>query len=186
MVLFFVYMAVLATAHGVAPPQRLFAWFVPIAILALAEAETRFTQPWSRVVREWLPLGFILVGYREIDWFSGVQVLATWQHLWIGWDRTLLDGLRFRAAIESLGPLIPSALEAIYLSLYGIPALCVGILYWNGKRGRMDRLLTTMFLGTFCAYALLPLFPTVSPRISFPGRTCRITRVFSIRSTRGC
>jgi membrane-associated phospholipid phosphatase len=170
MILFFTYVAAMAAIRGAAPSYHWIGYLVPVTIWILAEAESRYSRPWSRVLRDWMALGFILIAYREIDWFAGAPALADWQRAWAGWDRTLLDGFRLRAIIESLGGVIPSGLEAIYLSLYGIPALCLGILYWNRKRDRIDRLLTTVFLGTFCAYALLPVFPTVSPRIAFPGQ----------------
>jgi membrane-associated phospholipid phosphatase len=170
MILFFGYIAVLAAARGIAPLHRWAAWLAPLTIWILAEAESRYSRPWSRVLRDWLALGFILIAYWEIDWFAGTPALAGWQQVWAGWDRTLLDRFRLREMIESLGGFIPNGLEAVYLSLYGIPALCMGILYWNRKRDRIDRLLTTVFLGTFWAYALLPLFPTISPRIAFPGQ----------------
>ena len=88
----------------------------------------------------------------------------------MNWDRILLNEMGLRAALESLGGLLPSMLEAIYLSLYAIPAICLGALYWQGGRSRIDKFLTTLLFGTLCAYALLPYFPTVSPRLAFPAQ----------------
>jgi membrane-associated phospholipid phosphatase len=46
----------------------------------------------------------------------------------------------------------------------------MGLIYWFGERRQLDRFLTTLFLGTCAAYALLPYFPSVAPRVAFPGQ----------------
>jgi membrane-associated phospholipid phosphatase len=81
----------------------------------------------------------------------------------------LLDKMGFRSMIEIFGGVIPWTLEAVYLLLYAIPPLCMGALYFGGARDRADRFLLTLFLGTFATYALLPYFPTASPRVAFPN-----------------
>ena len=81
----------------------------------------------------------------------------------------MLSDWRLRAAIEVLGPAIPSVLEATYLCLYAIPVFCLAALYILGRRDRIDLFLTTLLLGGFCAYALLPFFPITSPRTAYPG-----------------
>jgi membrane-associated phospholipid phosphatase len=143
---------------------------IPISVWAAITAQLRFSRGWSRVLRDWLSLGLILIAYRQVDWFGTKPAIASLQDTWIHWDRFLLDRAGLRAALESFGWLIPSGLELAYLSLYGLPALCLGALYWNGRRKDIDRFLTPLFLGTFCVYALLPHFPTLGPRIAFPGQ----------------
>lgn len=167
---FFVYTAVMLSLRGEAPWRQIVAWCVPVGIWATLALESRYSRAWSRVVRDWALLGLILVAYREVDWFAGRAALAGWQRTWIGWDRFILHGLGLQGAVERLGGVIPGTLEFVYLSLYGIPALAMGALYWNGRRDRIDRYLTTLFLGTFAAYALLPHFPSIAPRIAFPNQ----------------
>jgi membrane-associated phospholipid phosphatase len=164
---YFLYTAAMAVAHSLGPARQVLAVTIPVLLWSLANVESRRSQPWSRVLREWLPLGFILVAYRQVDWFQAPP-LAGLQQTLVDWDRILLNRWGLRALIESLGRLIPSVLEFSYLCLYLIPPFCVGALYWFGQRKRVDRFLSTFFMGTFAAYALLPYFPTLSPRLAFP------------------
>jgi membrane-associated phospholipid phosphatase len=115
-----------------------------------------------------LPLGLILPAYWQINWFGSSSWIA-WQQTWLAWDRQILDGWKLRALVEALGPAIPTFLEAAYMCLYLLPTLAMGAIYLCGRRDRVDQFLTTLFLGVFTTYALLPHFPTNSPRLAFPG-----------------
>ena len=167
---YFIYIAATVSVRAEPRGTYLLAWTIPLMVWAAIVAQSRFSRGWSRVTRDWASLGLILVAYRELDWFAGRPALLVWQHTWIGWDRYLLNDIGLRSALEHFGSFIPSGLEAVYLSLYGIPALCMGALYWNGRRAKIDRFLTTLFLGTLCAYALLPLFPIQSPRFAYANQ----------------
>jgi membrane-associated phospholipid phosphatase len=166
-ILYFVYTAVLALVHRLALPFVVVAWLLPMALWALAAVETRYSRPWSRIARDWLPLALILAGYRELNWLAG-PATSHWDNLWIGFDRLLFNQLELRAAIESFGKALPGTLEAVYLLLYTIPPLCMAALYLNGGRKNSGRFLFTLLLGTFAAYALIPYFPSASPRTAFP------------------
>jgi len=107
------------------------------------------------------------VGYWELQWFASSRVLP-WQQTWVIWDQHLLRDWGLQRAIEVFGPVIPTILETAYLLVYAIPPFCMAALYTAGGRDRASRLLTTLFLGCFSAYALLPFFPTTSPRLAFP------------------
>ena len=166
---YFVYIALLASWHGLPVSKRLSAWLIPLAIWTLAAVESKFTRPWSRVTRDWATLGLIVPAYRQVDWFAGSPFLSRWQDWLVGWDRLLLDRLGLRAAIESLGWIIPSSLEGVYFCLYLIPPACMGVLYMRLRRPEVLRFLTTLMMGTLCAYALLPHIPLAGPREAFPG-----------------
>jgi membrane-associated phospholipid phosphatase len=120
------------------------------------------------MARDWVPLTLILAGYRELNWFAG-PATSHWNNLWIGFDRLLLNQLGLRAAIETFGGAAPGTLELVYLLLYTIPPVCMAALYLNGARNNSDRFLFTLLLGTFAAYALIPYFPSASPRTVFPN-----------------
>jgi membrane-associated phospholipid phosphatase len=167
---YFVYIAVMVCLRGGSNLQVLAAWTVPLLLSAAIAAQVRFSRGWSRVTRDWALLGMVLVAYRELDWFAGQPALLGWQHTWIRWDRYVLSDLGVRAALEHFSSWIASGFEAVYLSLYAVPAVCMGALYWSGRRACIDRFLTTLFLGTLCTYALLPLFPVASPRLAYPGQ----------------
>lgn len=165
---YFLFTAVsLSLRGGIEAPLLAYSWSIPVFIWTLALAETRFSKRWSNYVRDWLPQGLILVAYWQLEWFSAHSG-HRWQNVWILWDRTLLDGFGLRAAIEFLGPVIPAILEAVYLSLYAVPVLGMTAIYLAGQRRHADRFLTTLLFGTLLTYALIPFFPTISPRHAFP------------------
>jgi len=165
---YFLYLALLAMARAL-PVTRIALAFLAATVVAGAFwTATLHPKKWLRVLRDWLPLILILVGYWELQWFASDHWVR-WQQTWLNWDRQILGAWGLRTAIEAFGPLIPALLEAAYLCVYAIPPFCVAALYVFGKPERVDRLLTTLFLGGFCAYALIPLFPAKSPRLAFPG-----------------
>jgi membrane-associated phospholipid phosphatase len=166
LIAYFAYMAMLAIAFPVPPSRRLFAAIVPLSLLALAWAETRKSRPWSRVTRDWAPLGFVLLGYWQLDWFTAPPLTRLHETL-VRWDRIILENWGLRQAVEAFGPLIPWTLELCYLLLYTIPPICVASLYLLRRRARVEQFLATFLLGAFTAYALLPHFPSVSPYIAF-------------------
>lgn len=165
---YFFYTAAMATWYALPARQQVAGWTLPLVLSLLALWETRFTRRWSSIMRDWAPLAFILPGYWQADWFS-YPALHDWQSTWIGWDRVLLEGTGLRSGIEMWGGALPSLFETAYLLLYSIPPLSLGLVYFYAGRRSVDRFLTALLCGTLLVYALLPHFPTVSPRISFPG-----------------
>lgn len=166
--LFFLYLSALAWVRHLGPRPRLILFALPVAICGLAALESARSTAWSRVLRDWLSMGLILAGYWSIGWFAAPPLTA-WQERWLDWDRAVLDAWGLRAAIESAGWLLPSVLETVYLLLYAVPPACVCSLYWLGGRNRVHTFLYTLLLGTFSAYALLPLFPVHGPHVVYPG-----------------
>jgi membrane-associated phospholipid phosphatase len=167
-VAYFVYAAVLTSLHFRTSPRTVLAWTIPALLWGLAQLESRNSRPWSRVVRDWLPMGFILPGYWLMNWFGSPRPVP-WQQTWLGWDRQLLDTWKLRSAVEAFGWPIPALLESAYLCLYALPAVAMAAIFLCGRRDRADQFLTTLFLGVFTTYALLPHFPSQSPRNAFPG-----------------
>lgn len=120
------------------------------------------------IVRDYIPLGLALAAYRAMDWFSPVFYDHHLENLWVRWDRTLLDAWHLRAAIESLGNLLPSYLELCYALVYTVGVFAVTVLVAGGRRERVNRFLVVYLAGTLCAYALFPYFPSEPPRTAFP------------------
>lgn len=121
------------------------------------------------VVRDWLPLAAVLLAYREMGWFALPHAGALLESRWIVWDRLVLRG-GGRAAIEALGPVLPSILEISYSLVYMLAPFCVVVLYLYGDRKRVDRFLFVFVLGVLLCYAQLPLWPSEPPRVVFPGQ----------------
>lgn len=132
----------------------------------LARSESR--SPAISYVRDWYPVPQMLLAYKEMGWFAQPHADFRLERAWVEWDRLLLHQWGLQAAIESLGPVLPSLLEIAYLLVYAIATSAMAVLYLNGRRSRVDAFQTTFLLGILGAYALFPLFPSEPPRSVFP------------------
>jgi membrane-associated phospholipid phosphatase len=121
------------------------------------------------MARDWVPVGLILVAYREMDWFSVLPRNLHLEFTWVAWDRTILYQGGLQRAIESLGRLGPVYLELCYLLVYAVAPFVVAILYIEHRRERVNGVLFLYLLGTLLAYALFPYFPSDPPRAAFGG-----------------
>lgn len=121
-----------------------------------------------KVIRDWLPLAMILLAYREMGWFALPHKLNSMESQWIVWDRLVLDH-GARALLESLGPVIPSALEIAYALVYALPPVALGVLYLCGRIEMADQFLFVVLLSVLLCYAQFPFFPSEPPRVVFAG-----------------
>ena len=120
------------------------------------------------VIRDWLPLGMILLAYREMGWFALPHQLHSLEAQWVAWDRLVL-GHGGRALVEFLGPLLPSVLEIAYALVYALPPFALGILYLNGRKEAANQFLTVVLLSVLLCYAQFPFWPSEPPRVVFAG-----------------
>ncbi len=141
---------------------------MPPLVLAFWAIEKAHSRPWTRVTREFLALGLIVPGYWSLGLLSTAR-FSPWQPIWVGWDRWLLYDFGMKAGIEQFGAAIPFLLEFAYLLLYAFPPAALLTLNLMDRRDRIGRYLFILFLGTFAAYLLLPVWPVSSPRLAYPG-----------------
>lgn len=163
---YFAYVAIAAVFFGLPGITLLraaFVWAVAFAVFAI------LTKPDLQAMRDWIPLVFLLIGYRQMDWFSTTDKARVLENLWLGWDHRYLYDVGFRDWVEVLGPVIPGILELSYVLVYGIGSFAIAAFYIYGKRERVDRFLTVYLTGTMLSYALFPYFPSDPPRVVFPG-----------------
>jgi membrane-associated phospholipid phosphatase len=120
------------------------------------------------VIRDWLPLGMVVLAYREMGWFAVPHPAAILESRWIVWDRLVLDH-GGRAIIESLGPVVPSILEIAYALVYALPPLALAVLNHRGQREMADRFLTVVLLSILLCYVQFPFWPSEPPRVVFDG-----------------
>lgn len=176
---FFLYTAVLAARFGLAPEYRLTCYAAPVLVAAFALAAEASGRLTADIARDWAPAPLVLLAYWQMGWFSGAHTMRGLEAMWIGWDRVLLEDWGLRAAIESQGRLFPALLELAYSLLYTIPPLSIAALYLYRRRRLVDRVLFPYLLSTLTVYALLPVFPSASPRLEFPGQDLPlVTTVF--------
>lgn len=166
-VVFFVYLTGLACVRQIGFLQIFALLAIAGAIFAGGSWETARSSALTRVVRDWLSMGLILAAYWSVGWFASPPLVIR-QEQWLGWDRVILNDWGLRAGVESLGRVIPSLLELLYLLLYAVPPICICAIYWVGGRVRVHAFLFTLLLGTCSAYALLPLFPVHGPHVVYP------------------
>ena len=120
-------------------------------------------------IRDWFPIPLILLAYREMGWMYVPQPSQAFEYRWIRLDHVLLYNWGMKAAIESLGPVIPGVLEIAYLLVYAVPAIGVASLYLSGKRERVDDYYSVMLFAVLTSYAMYPWFPSEPPRSVFWG-----------------
>lgn len=166
---YFAYVAAIAPlfiSHG---ELRWLGAAVAAIVFAILIGLTRYYS----IIRDWAPIAFTLAAYREMNWFTPAYRDHHFERSWIVWDRWLLDTAHLRAAIESLGPLLPSVLEICYVLVYAIAPISLTILFLNSplglRRSRVNTFWLSYLAGTLAAYALFPYFPSDPPRVVFAG-----------------
>jgi membrane-associated phospholipid phosphatase len=165
---YFIYLPCLALIRRLNIGHVLILALIPGVLAAVFKAQFGSSRRFVQLARDWWPLGLILLGYWAMGWFA-TPPRRVLQDEFVRWDRLLLYNAHLRGLVEGAGPLFPSTLETIYLMVYAIPPVCLGILYACGARLQAPRFLLFVFAGTFTVYALLPFVPVISPRIAFPN-----------------
>lgn len=121
------------------------------------------------VLRDWMPLGVVLLAYREVGWLALAHTGSRLESYWVTWDRLILRG-GGKAAIEVFGPVLPSALEIAYTLVFALAPFSIAILYIYRRRLDVDRFLFTFVLGVLLCYVQFPLWPSEPPRLLFFGQ----------------
>ncbi len=174
LVAFFVYTAILSGFLPVSPGVRTVTHALNFTIVAnyalLAYADSVRPTKLLGVMRDWFPLVLTLLCYREMGWFAAAEHTYELERQWIVWDRWLLSDWSARAAIERLGPAIPSLLEIAYSLVYAIAPFGIAMLYVYQRRERADRFWVYFLLGLLLSYAQFPFWPSEPPRTVFPGQ----------------
>jgi membrane-associated phospholipid phosphatase len=139
------------------------------AVAGIAAAILFGLTRYYKKLRDWAPLVLTFTAFREMNWFTPAVRDHHLENSWIVWDRWLLDTAHLRAAIESLGPLIPSYLEICYVLVYAIALISALILLFNHRRDQLNTFWFAFIAGTLASYALFPYFPSDPPRVVFAG-----------------
>jgi membrane-associated phospholipid phosphatase len=148
-------------------------------LLLLAYAESLRHKHLLAVLRNIFPLPLMLLAYREMGWFAPATRTYTLERAWVVYDRLLLDKWGVRAAIEALGPILPSVLEVSYSLVYTIAPLCVVVFFIVRKPDRIETFHFTFLLAILMAYVLFPYFPSEPPRTVFPDQDLpTVTTIF--------
>ena len=136
--------------------------------LLLQKIERGTLQKPIAILRDWLPIVFLIIAFREMELFVPMKYDLILEHSWIKLDRLVLHDWGWRAAIESTGTILPSYFEFCYLLVYGLAAFSLGWIAALENRRLVDYFWTVYLSGTLTAYALFPYFPSLPPRYAFP------------------
>jgi hypothetical protein len=170
---YFIYTSILALIVPLRPPIPTITVALNLTILAgyalLIFADSLRRQEFLSIVRDWYPMPLMLLAYREMGWFAPGHHSYYLELRWVTWDRLVLRQWGLQAAIESLGPVLPSMLEISYTLVYAIAPSCLAILYLYRRRECVDSFLFTFMLGVLLCYVQFPFWPSEPPRTVFPG-----------------
>jgi membrane-associated phospholipid phosphatase len=164
---YFLYLAALSLFKPVPAAGCAMLLAIPPLLAAALRWESIHSRPWSRTARLWAPIPLLLAAYSALEWFA-VPPIEPLQRRWLAWDNYLLLDLGLRAAVESLGPVLPFLIESAYLLLYVLPFAAFALVTRAGDASAPPRFLRVLLAGTLCAYSLIPLVPVASPRVEFP------------------
>src|SRR5581483_8621591 len=81
------------------------------------------------VARDWVPLGLVIVAYREMNWFTRPHAAHSLESGWQTIDRAILGHYGVRGAIEAAGWPLPLYLEISYLFVYATGFVMMWIVY---------------------------------------------------------
>jgi membrane-associated phospholipid phosphatase len=146
-------------------------WYLIAAILVFAllnRLQRGVLKTPILILRDWLPIVFTFIAFREMELFVPAKYDLIFETSWIKLDVLVLNHWGVRAAIESLGNILPFYLELCYLLVYGLAAYALGWISAVTNRRTIDYFWTIYLTGTLTAYALFPYFPSLPPRYAFP------------------
>ena len=112
-------------------------------------------SPVVQHLRNWIPLGLMLLAYKEMGWLAPPVHYHRLEKVWIVWDRMLLREWQLRDLIESTGPVLPTILELCYVLVYALPVFCMSMLYVYKKWRSAETLLVIYLLGLFLSVRAL-------------------------------
>ena len=166
---YFTYTALMAFHYPLPLQQKAAGVAAPVMLFLLGYLDSFNPRRWTSMVRDWLPAALILAAYWQVNWFQVDYHFEDLERVWLTWDRAILYDFHLHSAMESLGPLLPGLVELAYLLMYVIPPFALATFYILRKRDRVEQYAFPFFLGTLCAYALIPHFPSGSPRVEYAG-----------------
>lgn len=166
---YFVYLGLLAWIVRLPPPRRRqsVALVVPVLVLLLASPRL---GGWAvaRVLRDWLPVVYLLAGYA----LSGLFFVAPMPRVerWLAaWDRRLLEAIGFPRFAARAPRLLLEGLEAAYAGTHLlIPGAFLSLVV-GGAAAHADRFWSLVLLAEFGAFGMLPWIQTRPPWVLEPS-----------------
>ena len=160
---YFAYLAALAV-RAPSPPARRRAGAAAVVAAASVLVLARLGGAGSgAVLRDWWPLGLLLLGY----WLPGLLVAAPDERLQqrlLAFDERIIGRARIAALVERGPRAAVELLELAYLCCYPLVPAGFACLYRAGLHDRADQFWTAVLVAALASYGALPWFPTRPPR----------------------
>lgn len=153
---YFAWITVLALVVG-APARRGWLLFLLNAAAAAGILLLRMALP---VLRDWIPVALLLIGYYEAGRLTFPRSDHLFEKAFLRWGRRLLGPPSDRKLAGWMEPI----LEFFYLQCYSIVPLGMGLLDLTHNARFADYYWSNVLGSAFIAYGLTPLFPALPPR----------------------
>lgn len=161
---YFGYLATAVFAVPLAPDRRRRIAVTATLVVAAVVAGARLGEgPGAVVLREWMPVAYLLFGY----WLPALFVTAPDQaferallaldYRWFGRERLTTFAARAPRPVVEL-------FELAYLFCYPIVPIGLACLALGGSHQDIERFWTAVLLAAFSCYGMLPWLPTRPPR----------------------
>lgn len=164
-IVYFVFLALVAWVRPTGFGSRLLVSGMAVAVslgLAGLAVSSAAAGEAGAVVRDWMPLGLLLLAY----WTPRALVSAPHTRLerWLLRTDARVLGSGPGLAVQRVPRWVRELLELSYLMVYPLVPLSLGILRTADGTPDVDRFWTTVLLSELVCYGLLPFFPTRPPR----------------------
>jgi len=139
----------------------------------LAVSPSLLSEQTSHALRIWIPVGLILVAYRQ----SGLlfsKPRPGFQDFLLGWDRRLLGRFYRGSEVIRVPAFWRIYLEIFYLFCYPLVPAALGVLILLNFQDRVDEFWMLVLPSTYACYALVPFLPALPPRLLHTGREIEI------------
>jgi membrane-associated phospholipid phosphatase len=165
---YFVYIALLSFVLKVSLRRR--CWLLALnaavvdGLFFLSGAAESASGQFVSVLRDWLPVPLILLGYHESGRLTFPHADQFFENAFLRYDAYLFRPGLFHFVKRSFPGWFDAILEFSYLQCYVIVPSGIAVLYLAHQRTLADQYWSVVLPAVFAAYGLTPLFPAQPPR----------------------
>ncbi|MFH1037794.1 MAG: phosphatase PAP2 family protein [PVC group bacterium] len=145
-----------------------------VLIVLVKVQSTRPDQPVLRVIRNWLPLPYILFGYKMVHFLINSDRNPGFMTIRDGWliaaDRYLFGGDPTVWLQRITDPWLTELMQIVYAANYFLPLILVLALYLKRERIPFQQSVFVITLGYFLSFLGYFIIPAIGPRFTILHR----------------